>query len=88
MAVTTASKLSKEAINNAFKALNREDERKKKNYSSHSFRKTFGYFLYKDNVPIEIISQKIYGHKSLAITLLYLDICDDTVIGYLENLNI
>jgi len=43
------------------------------NISTHSLRKTRGYFLYKNDVPIETIC-KMFNHSSTKITLSYIGI--------------
>lgn len=46
------------------------------NIGSHSMRKTFGYFLYKNKVPIEII-QDLLNHSSQRDTLRYIGITQE-----------
>jgi integrase len=43
------------------------------NLSTHSMRKTRGYAMYSDGVPIEVIS-KILNHSSTGVTLRYIGI--------------
>lgn len=57
-----------------------------KHIGSHSLRKTFGYFLYKQGTPIEII-QELLNHSSRKETLNYIGISDieeDDVIKCLD----
>ena len=47
-----------------------------KNIGSHSMRKTFGYFLYENGTPIEII-QSLLNHSSQKETLRYIGITQE-----------
>ena len=57
-----------------------------KHIGSHSLRKTFGFFLYKEGIPIEII-QELLNHSSRKETLKYIGICqieDDNPVKCLD----
>lgn len=47
-----------------------------KNVGAHSMRRTFGYFLYKQGTPLEII-QSLLNHSSQRETLLYIGITQE-----------
>lgn len=47
-----------------------------KTVGAHSMRKTFGYFLYKQGTPLEII-QQLLNHSSQRETLLYIGITQE-----------
>jgi len=57
------------------------------NVGSHSMRKTFGYFLYKNNVSIEII-QELLNHASQRDTLRYIGITQEDKDLAVMNLNL
>lgn len=48
------------------------------NIGTHSMRKSFGYFFYKQNNDI-VLLQKIFNHSSPAITLRYIGIDQDDI---------
>lgn len=57
------------------------------NIGSHSMRKTFGYFLYKNKVSIEII-QELLNHSSQKDTLRYIGITQEDKDLAVINLNL
>jgi integrase len=59
----------------------------KGNYGTHSLRKTFGYHLYINGVPLETI-QKIFGHSTQAMTLKYIGITKEVIKSVYLNLNL
>lgn len=63
----------------------------KGNYGTHSLRKTFGYCVYTQNADNALILptlQKIFGHSSPSVTLLYIGITKDDISGIYQNLEI
>lgn len=48
------------------------------NVGTHTMRKTFGYFFYKQNNDVALL-QKILNHSSLAITLRYIGIAQEEI---------
>lgn len=67
-------------LNKAVKDLNIQG-----NYGTHSMRKTFGYHLYNNGVPIETIC-KIFGHSSPAQTLRYIGITKEDIKEHYRDL--
>lgn len=57
----------------------------KYNVNTHTLRKTFGYRLYKANVPIEVI-QRIFNHSTTLITSRYIGLTLDVEVNYLDDL--
>lgn len=57
------------------------------NYGTHSLRKTFGYHLYTNGVPLETL-QKIFGHSTQAMTLKYIGITKEVIKSVYLNLNL
>lgn len=63
----------------------------KGNYGSHSLRKTFGYCVYTQNVDKPLILptlQKIFGHSSPSVTLLYIGITRSEISNIYQNLEV
>jgi integrase len=57
------------------------------NIGTHTLRKTFGYWNYKGNVPIEKL-MNIFNHSSQAITLRYIGITQQDIADVYNNLNL
>lgn len=55
------------------------------NLSTHTFRKTTAYFLYKNTNDISLV-MKLLNHSSEATTLLYLGITQNKINNHLHNL--
>ena len=70
--------ITRQSVSRIFKDVG---DRLSLNISTHSLRKTRGYHLYKNDVPIEVIC-KMFNHSSPKITLAYIGITqgdiDDT----------
>jgi site-specific recombinase XerD len=54
---------------------------------SHSLRKTFGYFAFKQGASLTLL-MKVFGHSSEAITARYIGITQDDINQVYVNLNI
>jgi len=54
---------------------------------THTLRKTFGYWAYKQGIDITLL-QKIFNHSSSAITLRYIGITQDEIKNVYECLNL
>ena len=81
MTTSSAAKLVRTAIHEAFESLGRGDELVGKVFCNHSLRKTYCYQLLNDKtqpVQIEKIS-KMLGHRSIATTLTYLGITEGSI---------
>ena len=50
------------------------------NISTHSMRKTRGFAMWNDEVPVEMIC-KVLNHSSPAVTMFYLGITRDEVLN-------
>lgn len=57
------------------------------NYGTHSLRKTFGYHLYNNGIPLETI-QKTFGHSTQAMTLKYIGITKEVIKSVYNGLNL
>ena len=57
------------------------------NIGTHSLRKTFGYHLNKNGVPISVI-MKMFNHSSEVITMRYLGIAQDEMDDAMDGLNL
>lgn len=57
------------------------------NIGTHSLRKTFGYHLNKNGVPISVI-MKMFNHSSEMITMRYLGIAQDEMDNAMDGLNL
>lgn len=63
----------------------------KGNYGSHSLRKTFGYCVYTQNIDNALILptlQKIFGHSSPSVTLLYIGITRQEISNIYQKLDV
>lgn len=54
---------------------------------THTLRKTFGYWSYKQGIDITLL-QKVFGHSSPAITLRYIGITQEDIRDVYNNLNL
>ncbi len=54
---------------------------------THTLRKTFGYFFYKQYKDVALL-MKIFGHTSEAYTLRYIGIEQESINKAMENLKI
>ena len=61
------------------------------NFSSHTFRKTFGRYVYESNGRTEeslIILNRIFRHHSIKTTIIYIGLTDEEVGKVFENIKI
>lgn len=59
----------------------------KEDIGTHTLRKTFGYWSYKQGIDISLL-QKIFNHSSPAITLSYIGITKDDIRDVYNSLNL
>ena len=59
----------------------------KEDIGTHTLRKTFGYWSYKQGIDITLL-QKIFNHSSPAITLRYIGITQDDIRDVYNKLNL
>ena len=59
----------------------------KGNIASHSLRKTFGYFMYKNTNNLAMV-QKELNHSSQAVTLRYIGIEEEMIDNAVMELNL
>lgn len=59
----------------------------KEDIGTHTLRKTFGYWSYKQGIDITLL-QKIFNHSSPAITLRYIGITQEDIRDVYNNLNL
>jgi len=59
----------------------------KGNIGTHTLRKTFGYWSYKNGVDISLL-QKVFNHSSPAITLSYIGITREDIADVYKGLNL
>ena len=57
------------------------------NVGTHTLRKTFGYWAYKQGIDITLL-QQIFNHSTPAITLRYIGITQDDIENVYINLNL
>ncbi|MCR4849041.1 MAG: tyrosine-type recombinase/integrase [Bacteroidales bacterium] len=76
-------------INKKFKEFKKAYGLDIKNFSSHTFRKTFGRYVYETTGRDEqslILLNKIFKHSSIAITKTYIGITDDEVKAVFDSI--
>lgn len=59
----------------------------KEDIGTHTLRKTFGYWSYKQGIDITLL-QKIFNHSAPSITLKYIGITQDDIRNVYNNLNL
>lgn len=59
----------------------------KEDIGTHTLRKTFGYWSYKQGIDITLL-QKIFNHSSPSITLRYIGITQEDIRDVYNNLNL
>jgi integrase len=57
------------------------------NIGTHTLRKTFGYWAYKQGIDITLL-QKVFNHSAPSITLRYIGITQDDIKNVYINLNL
>lgn len=57
------------------------------NIGTHTLRKTFGYWAYKQGIDITLL-QQVFNHSSPSITLRYIGITQDDIKNVYVNLNL
>lgn len=86
---TTGTPITIQFVNRELKRIKRKYRLKIDNFSTHTFRKTFGRFVYdKSNHSAEslILLNKIYKHSSLEITKTYIGITQDEIDGVFSSI--
>ena len=81
--------ISIQFVNRELKRIKRKYRLKIGNFSTHTFRKTFGRYVYdKNNHSAEslILLNKIYKHSSLEITKTYIGITQDEIDGIFNSI--
>jgi len=71
-----------QVLNDAAKAAGINDD-----IGTHTLRKTFGYWAYKQGIDITLL-QKIFNHSASSITLSYIGITQDDINNVYLNLNL
>jgi site-specific recombinase XerD len=59
----------------------------KEDIGTHTLRKTFGYWSYKQGIDITLL-QRIFNHSTPSITLRYIGITQDDISNVYNNLNL
>lgn len=59
----------------------------KETIGTHTLRKTFGYWSYKQGIDITLL-QKIFNHSTPNITLAYIGITKEDIVNVYNNLNL
>ena len=80
---------TRQYVNQVFKEFKRRYGIKIGNFSSHTFRKTFGRYVYDSMGRTEeslTLLNKIFKHSSIVVTKTYIGITDDEVKGVYESI--
>lgn len=83
--------VSLQYINRIAKTWKRKYRLKIGNFSSHTFRKTFGRYVYeKRNRSTDALIElnRIFRHTSLQTTLIYIGITDDNIYGVFDSMQL
>ena len=76
--------ISLQAVNDAFKKVGNDYNLK---LTTHTLRKTFGYFAHKAGVPVSTLAT-LFNHSSTSETLKYIGITQETIFDVYENIDI
>lgn len=86
---TTDGAISIQFVNRELKRIKRKYRLRIENFSTHTFRKSFGRYVYdKNNHSAEalILLNKIFNHSSLEITKTYIGITQDEINGIFNSI--
>lgn len=86
---TTDGAISIQFVNRELKRIKRKYRMRIENFSTHTFRKSFGRYVYdKNNHSAEalILLNKIFNHSSLEITKTYIGITQDEINGIFNSI--
>ena len=76
--------ISLQAVNDAFKKIGSDYNLK---LTTHTLRKTFGYFAHKQGVALSTLAS-LFNHSSTTETLKYIGITQETIFDVYENIDI
>ena len=83
--------ISSQYVNRTLKAWIKKYNLPIQNFSSHTFRKTFGRYVYESNGRTEeslIILNRIFRHHSIKTTIIYIGLTDEEVGKVFQNIEI
>lgn len=83
--------ISSQYVNRTLKAWIEKYNLPIQNFSSHTFRKTFGRYVYESNGRTEeslIILNRIFRHHSIKTTIIYIGLTDEEVGKVFQNIEI
>lgn len=86
---TTDGAISIQFVNRELKRIKRKYRMRIENFTTHTFRKSFGRYVYdKNNHSAEalILLNKIFNHSSLEITKTYIGITQDEINGIFNSI--
>lgn len=82
--------LTRQSVNQKLKRWRDRYDLNIKNFSSHTFRKTFGRYVYESMGKSDealILLNRIFHHTSIQITMIYIGLRDDEIGKIFENID-
>lgn len=83
--------MSRQYVNKELKNWKGKYSLKLGNFSSHTFRKTFGRYVYNKMGKTQeslVYLNRVFRHSSIATTMIYLGIRDEEISGIFEGINV